>query len=181
MNRPIDQLSGEHYEFIIDADVSICNAIRKYIISGVPSSVIDTVCIKENDTNYSDEYISHRLGQIPLKISGDNYYWEENTILLEETGPKKVYSRDIRFPNDILIMILGPNETISLTGTIEEGSVFDQGHSKFSVSCGTTYIKKNDSLFHFKVETTGCVSAKDALRKAVELIRDDVIAYKRTI
>jgi DNA-directed RNA polymerase alpha subunit len=111
-----------------------------------------------------------------------------SSIILDQTGPKKVYSGDILFSpgikavsDGIILLVLKKGERLRLTGTIEEGSVFEQNHSKYSVSCGTTYTKKNDSLFLFKVETTGCISAKNALRESIRLIKDDILLYKKSV
>ena len=172
---------------MINADASLCNALRRTIISSVPSIVIDTVCIKENDSILCDEMIAHRLGLIPLRKTSDDPATEFK-IKLEEVGPKRVYSRDIVFPPgieavspDIIILNLGPGDWIKLTGSTEEGTAFDQAHSKFSVSCGTTYKKLSDNSFLFKVETTGCISAKDALLKSIQILKEELVMYKKLI
>jgi len=175
------------FEFIANIDVSMANALRRCIISQVPSIVIDTVCIKENDSCLCDEMIAHRLGLIPLKKTSESTETEFK-IKLEQVGPKRVYSRDIIFPPgieavspDIIILNLGPEECIKLTGSTEEGNAFDQNHSKFSVSCGTTYKKLSDNSFQFKIETTGCISAKEAFLKAIQLLKEDLITYKKLL
>ena len=181
------QLPDTEFEFIANIDCALANAIRRTIISGVPSIVIDTVCIKENDSSLCDEMIAHRLGLIPLrKITSEPI--TEFKIKLEEVGPKRVYSRDIVFSPgieavspDIIILNLGPHECIKLSGLTEEGNTIDQNHSKFSVSCGTTYKKLTDDSFHLMIETTGCISAKDALLKAIQIIKEDLLFYKKLV
>ncbi len=181
------QLLDTEFDFVINADVSICNAIRRTIISGIPNIVIDTVCIKENDSNLCDEMIAHRLGLIPLRKTTLEPITEFK-IKLEQIGPKRVYSGDIVFPpgieavsSDIIILNLGTDECIKLIGSTEEGTVIDQNHSKFSVSCGTTYKKLSDNSFQFHAETTGSIGAKDALLKAIQIVKEDLIFYKKLI
>ncbi len=181
------KLPDTEFEFIANIDTSMANAIRRTIISKVSSIVIDTVCIKENDSSLCDEMIAHRLGLIPLRKTTLEPI-NEFKIKLEQVGPKRVYSRDIIFPSgieavspDIIILNLNTNECIKLTGVTEEGTAIDQNHSKFSVSCGTTYKKISDTSFHFKVETVGSIGAKDAFIKAIQIIKEDLIFYKKLL
>ena len=176
------------FQFVINADTSLCNALRRCIISSVPSIVIDSVCIKENDSPLCDEMIAHRLGLIPLRKTSQLDPTTEFKIRLEEIGPKRVYARDIVFPPgietvspDIILLNLATDECIKLTGTTEEGNAVDQNHSKFSVSCGTTYKKLSDESFLFIIETSGSVGAKEALLKAIQIIKEDQIGYKKMI
>lgn len=175
------------FDFVANIDTSLANAIRRTIISGVSSIVIDTVCIKENDSSLSDETIAHRLGLIPLKKTTLEPITDFK-IKLEQIGPKRVYSRDIVFSPgieavspDIIILNLGPDECIKLIGNTEEGTAFDQSHSKYSVSCGTTYEKLSDNSFRMHIETHGGISAKDALLKSIQIIKEELINYKKML
>nr|XP_027200395.1 DNA-directed RNA polymerases II, IV and V subunit 3-like [Dermatophagoides pteronyssinus] len=55
--------------YLRNADASIANALRRAIISEVPTLAIDVVSIRENTTKYPDEFLVHRLGLIPLESS----------------------------------------------------------------------------------------------------------------
>lgn len=174
-------------DIIANIDASLSNAIRRTIISGIPSIAIDSVCIKENDTSLSDEMIVHRLGLIPLKKTTTEPTTEFK-IKLEEFGPKRVYSKDIIFSEgieavspDILLLNLGHNDCIKLIGTTEEGTAFDQNHSKFSVSCGTTHEKLGDNLFRLHIETHGGISAKEAVLKSIQILKEELIGYKKLL
>lgn len=167
----------------INIDVSLANAIRRTIISGLKTTVIDSVIIKENDSVLSDEMVAHRIGLIPLSGNGSGH-----VVTLNEIGPKTVYSRDIQFPEnikavspDIIILNLGPNEKINLIGYTEEGTAFEQEHSKYSVSCGTSYKKLSDNLFQMHIETTGSISAKDAFISSIQTIKEELIKYKKIL
>lgn len=181
------QKPDTEFDFVANIEASMANALRRTIISAVSSIVIDTVTIKENDSTLCDEMIAHRLGLIPLRKTNDDTTTEYK-IKLEEVGPKRVYSRDIVFPPgieavspDIIILNLGPGDWIKLTGTTEEGTAFDQAHSKFSVSCGTTYKKLSDNSFSFHCETTGSIGAKDAVLKAIQILKDELVMYKKMV
>jgi len=61
--------SNDHYcEFTLDgADVSVANALRRVMISWVPTIAIDLVDFVTNTTVLNDEFLAHRLGLIPIK------------------------------------------------------------------------------------------------------------------
>lgn len=51
-------------------DVSIANALRRLMISYVPSCAIDAVYIRKNTGVMQDEMLAHRLGMIPIVHPG---------------------------------------------------------------------------------------------------------------
>lgn len=50
----------------VNTDASVMNALRRVVISEVPTMAIETVQVRENTSPLSGEYISHRLGLVPL-------------------------------------------------------------------------------------------------------------------
>jgi DNA-directed RNA polymerase I and III subunit RPAC1 len=56
---------------LINADVSIANALRRIMIAEVPTVAIETVYFEDNTSIIQDEVLAHRLGLIPLKVDAN--------------------------------------------------------------------------------------------------------------
>ena len=61
---------SSHYSLkfeLSNTELSIANALRRIIISEVPTMAIDIVQVQENTSPLNDEFIAHRLGLVPLR------------------------------------------------------------------------------------------------------------------
>ncbi|CAK7904040.1 DNA-directed RNA polymerase II subunit Rpb3p [[Candida] anglica] len=67
----IRQTERDRVDFLLkDVDISIANSIRRTMLAEVPTLAIDLVEIEVNTSVLADEFISHRLGLIPLVSEG---------------------------------------------------------------------------------------------------------------
>eukprot|EP00388_Colpodella_angusta_P023093 GDKJ01059012.1.p1 GENE.GDKJ01059012.1~~GDKJ01059012.1.p1 ORF type:complete len:324 (-),score=61.41 GDKJ01059012.1:380-1351(-) len=63
----VKKFSKSCIEFtLFDTDVSVANALRRIMLSEVPTLAIDLVSFEENSSVLHDEFISHRLGLLPI-------------------------------------------------------------------------------------------------------------------
>ena len=71
----IIKLEDYYLEFyLFNADLSFANSLRRIMIAEVPTMAIDMVNIRTNTSPLFDEFISHRLGLIPLNSSQISKY-----------------------------------------------------------------------------------------------------------
>ncbi|EDO15644.1 hypothetical protein Kpol_473p3 [Vanderwaltozyma polyspora DSM 70294] len=69
---------------LINVDTSIANALRRIMISEVPSVAAEYIYILNNTSVIQDEVIAQRIGLIPLKVDPDRLTWLNNDLPEDE-------------------------------------------------------------------------------------------------
>ncbi|MBN2101523.1 MAG: DNA-directed RNA polymerase subunit D [Candidatus Aenigmarchaeota archaeon] len=151
------------------AGVGFANALRRTMISGVPTMAIDWVDFQFNEGALFDEMLAHRLGLIPLKFDytkfnmlnececgGKGCPLCEVVFVINRKGPGAVYSGDMKSTNkevkplydNIPITEIGHEKNVKLEAFAHLG--FGKDHAKnqaaIAVCIGYPLIEKDSGI-----------------------------------
>lgn len=174
------------------------NAIRRTIISEVPTLAIEDIILVENTSPVLDEIVAHRLGLIPLttpldeftvaiecdNCNGDGCQFCSAPLTLEVEATmnetKVVYSKDLLTDDDKIVPVnekipiakLGPGQKMRLEAIAMMGR--GREHAKWSpaVTCSYRYYPRVDQN---KANCTGCLECVDACPKNILKVTKKVV------
>ena len=122
-------ISHTHVDFV--------NGLRRSILNHVPTVAISTVHVLTNHSVMADEFLSHRLGLVPLVCPDDkDSDVEAEPFVLEARGPGLVTSGQLRHPTLPVVDphlprgLLGEKQEIHLRAHARWGT--GQEHARFS-------------------------------------------------
>ena len=121
----------------LESSVGFANALRRVIISGLPSFAVDEVSIYENNSSLYNEYVANRIGLIPLTYEEGEADDARVSLTLNAEGPKIVYSSDLTSSDERIkpvnekfpIADLGENQKLRLDAYAVKGTA--RKHAKF--------------------------------------------------
>ena len=170
-------------------NAAFMNALRRIVISEVPTMAIDEVVIIENSSPLQDEFLSHRIGLVPLKTDLDTYNLPENcecksefgcnlcrvSLVLEAEAEDRrmtVYSGDLKSENPaavpvsnrIPIVKLAPEQRIRLEAYARLGKGKDHARWQPSSKCAYKYRP------FVKIDTKLCDLCGDCIKVCPENI-----------
>ncbi len=187
MKFEIKEENEKALRFIMDADISAVNAIRRAAANSVSCFAIDRVIFYENTSAMFDEYIAHRIGLIPIKTPSKGYNESDEIVFsLEATGPITVYSRDLKSTDkdvvvangDIPIIKLGNEQRLRIDGKAILGMGIK--HAKFQPGLAT-FKEISENKYEFYIETFGQMPPKEIVIKAAESIKERLKEIKKAI
>lgn len=180
MKLSVSKPRGNKLEFTVDGvNVEFANLIRRYGMVCVPTFAVDNIVMYENTSSIFDEYLAHRIGLIPLvtpvKAAGD----AEVVFVIDETGPKVVYSADMKSKDadvkpakdKIPVITLNEGQRLRLEAKAKIGT--GKTHAKFQSGL-LSYNMDNEGKFSFKVESFFQMDPNDLLLRACDVILDEV-------
>ncbi len=183
----IEKEDDKSLKFLLDgAYIGFANALRRYTLGQVPTFAIDTITVYENSTYMFDEFIAHRIGQIPLKTPNKYKGDEEVIFTLDEKGPKDVKAGDLKTSDkyvkpskpDIHLFTLKDAQDLRLEGK----AIINKGrkHAKFQAGI-SAYDQNKDGSFNFMVESFSQISPRGILLKAIELLKKDSKEFEKQL
>ena len=94
---------NDSIHFILkNVDSSVANAIRRVVISEVPTLAIDIVTFENNSTFQQEEYLAHRLGLIPICSTSKQLSIHENFVEAKYCNcPDQCPRCSVRFECDV--------------------------------------------------------------------------------
>lgn len=182
--------NDDFMRFIVrGANVPFVNALRRIMLTEVPTMAIDEIVILENSSILHDEILAHRMGFIPLKTDLDSYNLPEgceceselgcnlcrtNLTLEAEATDKSVtvYSGDLKSENPditpvsdkIPIVKLAPGQRLNLEAYARLGKGED--HAKWQPVSMCTYMY----LPKVKIDPKRC----DACAECVKVCPEEI-------
>jgi len=165
---------GDILRFKLKGPISFSNALRRIMISEVPTYAIEYVYVYENTSSMYDELIAHRLGLIPIKgkpLSED----EVITFTLNKEGPCTVYSGDLKsetgevaFKNIPIVKLKeGQKLKLECEAVVGIGKV----HAKWQ-PCNSIYKQIDEEEVEFLVESHGNMEPEEILISSIEILKN---------
>lgn len=173
------KMSGVNNNFV--------NSVRRIASGSVQCFAIDKVTFYENTTSMFDEYISHRMGLVPI-LTPEGYDEKDEIMFhLEAEGPKTIYSKDLEATDkkvkvaneNIPLMKLAEGQRLKVDGKAILGSGMQS--AKYQPGFITFTANEENSEFEFYIETFGQMSAKEILNRAIDIIDDGLKAAHKEI
>lgn len=180
-------------------DVSTANALRKIVLSEIPTMAMETVTFDENTSILNDEVLALRLSLVPLKTDLKTYNTVENctckgkgcakcmvTLTLDVKGPGTVYSRDIKSTDPQIAPV---HESIPITRLTESQSVkFEANarlgrgkeHAKWQSGIAS-YEIKDDGSFDYMIESFNQIDVSGMMDEAFEVFNRKIVDLKAAI
>jgi DNA-directed RNA polymerase subunit D len=110
MKVNLSERKGNKLTFVLQgATPAFANALRRIMVSEIPTLAIDSVDFHENDSVLFDEVIAHRLGLLPIVFDPSKFNFRASCkcggkgcplcqviFVVEKKGPGVVYSGDMK-------------------------------------------------------------------------------------
>ncbi|VVC03228.1 DNA-directed RNA polymerase subunit D [Candidatus Bilamarchaeum dharawalense] len=179
MKLTLDKKHANRVVFVAKDSVStFANMVRRYGMSRISVMAIDAVTFYDNTSAFWDEYLSHRLGLLPLLTPENTPKTTEVTFSLDAEGPKVVYASDLVSSDKeitvakgaIPVVTLGPNQHLRFECKAISGTA--RTHAKYQA--GLIGYGVEDDTIKYVVETFFQMEPSEVVLRTCDLILDDI-------
>ena len=182
MELSIKKEQETRVEFSLNGiSIPFANMFRKYTMTHVPVFAIESVTFYENTSSLFDEYLSHRLGLLPLTTPKKVLENAEVTFSLDAEGPQMVYAGSLKSTDaDVVVArekvplaTLSPQQTIKL----ECKAIIATGrkHAKFQSGIVSYEITEGKvPTFNFMVESFSQMNARELTMRSLDILETQV-------
>lgn len=169
-----------------DANPAIANALRRSMMTKVPTLAVKELHINQNESALFDEVLANRIGQIPLTIPKNIEEDDTVHIAVQQEGPGPVHASDIKTGNDeaepvqpdTLIVELNEDQKLTLEGE----AVLGNGSSHAKHQGGTIgYQKTQEGQFVFRIESTSGYTNEELLNQSITQIQDELDEFEQAV
>jgi DNA-directed RNA polymerase subunit D len=176
MNIEMAIEKGNKMEFLLKGgSTSFANLIRRFGMGQVPVFAIDSVTFYENGSAMFDEYVAHRIGQVPLVSDSASKAKDEILLTLDAQGPSTVYTKELRSSDskirsaldNIPLLKLLEGQNIRLEAKARRG--IGRTHAKWQAGL-ISYEALDNKDFKFKTETFLQLEPRDFLMASADAI-----------
>ncbi len=178
----------EETEDVLKVEISgineaIANALRRSMMTKVPTLATKELEITQNGSGLFDEVLANRIGQVPFTIPENVDEEDEVHLALKQEGPKTVLAEDLKADNDeaepvnpeTVIVDLKENQDLELEAT----AVLGRGSEHAKHQGGTVgYEKLEEGSFKFRVESTSGYSNEDLIEASIEEIKKELDQFE---
>lgn len=193
MNLKIIKIEDSKIRFNISGiDVSLANALRRIVISEIPTMAIEEITFYENSSILDDEILALRLGLIPLKTDLRTYNpVSECTckgkgcakctaiLTLDIKGPGTVYSKELKSTDSEIIPVYDNIPIVKLTEDqgirLEAKARLGTGKEHMKWQAGlASYELKNNGSFDFFIESYGQFKIPELVEIAFDVFNNKI-------
>ena len=177
MKIEIESKTDKELKFkLSDAPLELANLVRRYAISEIPTLAITETSFYENTSSFFDEYISHRLGLIPLTTPSKIKEDTEVTLMIDAEGPTTVYSENMKSTDKAVKPVSDKIPIIKLSDgqrlRVEAKAVLGTAKTHARHQPGIiSYGYDTEGTFRFVIESYGQMDAEDILSNAILQIK----------
>lgn len=182
----------------IDFCESICNTMRRILLSDIPSVAFNSAktIVQENTSILNNDIIKHRLELFPIQSFDEKNDKSANSTLyvnVENTSNENldVTSNDFiikinninndqifkSLENPIILCHLRPGQKIQLSSELSTGSAHE--HDMYSVC--HSYFSESANIFSLFIEPNGLYTGKELFKMACNIYIDNLTILNQTI